>query len=147
MDIERIKESNTIGFNKGDHIIIQEKIDGANAAIRYDSVTDTIIAQSRKQILNINNNLRGFYEWSQTLDKKLVKSILGNNLILFGEWLCSHTVKYPDDKYNNLYSYDVYDSLVFKQSLGELYIHHIYKQYIVNCIVRIINGDSHLFDF
>ena len=110
MDIERIKESNTIGFNKGDHIIIQEKIDGANAAIRYDSVTDTIIAQSRKQILNINNNLRGFYEWSQTLDKELVKLVLGNNQILFGEWLCSHTVKYPDDKYNNFYSYDVYDT-------------------------------------
>ena len=110
MDIERIKESNTIGFNKGDHIIIQEKIDGANAAIRYDSVTDTIIAQSRKQILNSNNNLRGFYEWSQTLDKELVKSVLGDNQILFGEWLCSHTVKYPDDKYNNFYSYDVYDT-------------------------------------
>ena len=110
MDIERIKESNTIGFNKGDHIIIQEKIDGANAAIRYDSVTDTIIAQSRKQILNSNNNLRGFYEWSQTLDKELVKLVLGDNQILFGEWLCSHTVKYPDDKYNNFYSYDVYDT-------------------------------------
>ena len=47
----------------------------------------------------------------------------------------------------NLHSYDVYKNFAYKQSLGELYIHHIYKQYIVNCIVRIINGDSHLFDF
>ena len=49
--------------------------------------------------------------------------------------------------YGKLYSYDVYDNLVFKQSLGELYIHHIYKQHIVDCIVRIVNGYSHLFDF
>ena len=110
MDISRIKENYANGFNKGDYIVIQEKLDGSNCAIRYDSVTDTIIAQSRKQILNINNNLRGFYEWSQTLDKELVKSVLGDNQILFGEWLCSHTVKYPDDKYNNFYSYDVYDT-------------------------------------
>ena len=110
MDIERIKESNTSGFNKGDHIIIQEKIDGANAAIRYDSATDTIVAQSRKQILNSDNNLRGFYEWSQTLDKELVASVLGDNFILFGEWLVPHSIKYPDDKYNHVYFYDVYDT-------------------------------------
>lgn len=88
MDIERIKEGYAYGFHKGDHIIIQEKIDGANCAVRYDSETDEIIAQSRKNILSLSNNLRGFWEWSQTLDKKLVKSILGDNLVLFGEWLC-----------------------------------------------------------
>ena len=40
MDIERIKENYADGFHKGDHIVIQEKIDGANCAIRYDSETD-----------------------------------------------------------------------------------------------------------
>lgn len=40
--------------------------------------------------------------------------------------------------YGKLYSY--------KQSLGETYI-HLYKQHIVSCIVRIVNGYSHLFDF
>ena len=110
MDIERIKESNTSGFNKGDHIVIQEKIDGANAAIRYDSKTDEIVAQSRKNILGVDNNLRGFYEWSQTLDKELVKSVLGDNLIAFAEWLCPHTIKYPIDKYNHAYFYDVFDT-------------------------------------
>ena len=110
MDIERIKESNITGFNKGDHIVIQCKIDGANAAIRYDSATDTIIAQSRKQILNSDNNLRGFYEWSQTLNKELVKSVLRDNLIAFCEWLVPHTIAYPNDKYNHAYFYDVYDT-------------------------------------
>ena len=48
--------------------------------------------------------------------------------------------------YGKLYSYDVYKNFVYAQSLGEAYI-HLYKQHIVNCIVRIINGYSHLFDF
>ena len=110
MDIERIKENYADGFHKGDNIVIQEKIDGANCAIRYDSETDEIIAQSRKNILSLSNNLRGFWEWSQTLDKKLVKSILGDNLVLFGEWLVPHSVKYPEERYNHAYFYDVYDT-------------------------------------
>lgn len=109
MDIERIKENNVNSFEKGDYIVIQEKIDGANAAIRYDFETDMIIAQSRKNILGLENSLRGFWEWSQTLNKELVKSVLGNTLIAFGEWLVPHSVKYPEEKYNHAYFYDVYN--------------------------------------
>lgn len=110
MDIQRIKENYAEGFHKGDEIVIQCKIDGANAAIRYDSETDSIVAQSRKNILSLSNNLRGFWEWSQTLDKELVKSVLGDNLVLFGEWLVPHSVKYPEERYNHAYFYDVYDT-------------------------------------
>ena len=53
MDIERLKPTFADGFQKGDYIVIQEKIDGANAAIRYDFKTDNIVAQSRKNILDI----------------------------------------------------------------------------------------------
>ena len=128
MDIQRIKPEYADGFNIGDYIVIQEKIDGANAAIRYDSETDTIKAQSRKNILGIGNNLRGFYEWSQTLDKELVKYILGTRYILFGEWLVPHSVEYPNEKYNNAYFYDIYDTVEQKylpqtevrQRIGEL---------------------------
>ena len=110
MDIQRIKPEYADGFNVGDYIVIQEKIDGANAAIRYDTETDTIVAQSRKNILGIGNNLRGFYEWSQTLDKEIVKSVLGDNLILFMEWLVPHTLPYPEERYNHAYCYDVYNT-------------------------------------
>lgn len=44
MDIQRIKPEYADGFSVGDYIVIQEKVDGANAAIRYDSETDTIVA-------------------------------------------------------------------------------------------------------
>ena len=46
MDISRIKEdteltvANTNGFEVGDLIVIQEKVDGSNAGIAYDIETD-----------------------------------------------------------------------------------------------------------
>ena len=109
MDIERLKESFVDGFHKGDYIVVQEKIDGANFSIRYDAENDTIAAFSRKNPLDFSNNLRGAWQWAQRLDKELVKDVLKTNLVLFGEWLVSHTIVYPQDKYQNAYFYDVYD--------------------------------------
>ncbi|MEE5994413.1 MAG: RNA ligase family protein [Oscillospiraceae bacterium] len=108
-DIERIKLDLIDNFVKGDNIYIEEKIDGANCSIQYDAETDTVVACSRKQILTPVNNLRGFYEFAQKLDKNKVMEILGENLILFGEWLVSHSVRYPDEKYNQMYAFDVYE--------------------------------------
>ena len=107
-DIERLKENNADTFQPGEHITITEKADGSNCAIRYDSETDSIVAQSRKKILDETENLRGFYQYAQTLDKNLVKKFLGDDLILCGEWLVSHNVKYPDNAYNKMYVFDVY---------------------------------------
>jgi len=109
MNIERLKPVSVDSFEVGDHIIVQEKIDGANFSIRYDSSDDTIKSFSRKKVLDFKNNLRGAWNWSQTLDIELFKSIMGDNLILFMEWLVPHSVKYPDDKYNHAYCYDIYD--------------------------------------
>ena len=113
MDISRIKEdtelteSNTNGFEVGDHIVIQEKIDGSNAAIAYDSDTGKLVAFSRKQELNELNTLNGFYNWVQTLNSDEFKEY--PNYVFFGEWLCKHKVKYIQDAYKKFYFYDVYD--------------------------------------
>lgn len=113
MDISRIKEdtefteSNTKGFEVGDHIVIQEKIDGSNAAIAYDVETDKLVAFSRKKELNETNTLNGFYNWVQTLDSNLFKEY--PNYVFFGEWLCKHKVKYVQDAYKKFYFYDAYD--------------------------------------
>lgn len=109
-DIERFKPAFLDGFSTDDDIVIQEKIDGANCAIRYDAETNTVVAQSRKNILNTSNNLRGFYEWTQMLDVERVKEVLGENIILFGEWLVPHSVVYPKERYNKAYFYDAYDT-------------------------------------
>lgn len=110
MDIERLKVKYVDGFQPGDNIVVQEKIDGANFSIRYDEESDSIKAFSRKKLLDLGNNLRGAWEWSQKLDKDLVHSVLGSTLVLFGEWLVSHTIVYPDAKYQNAYFYDVWDT-------------------------------------
>lgn len=110
MDIERLKDKYVDGFQPGDYIIIQEKIDGANFSIRYDEGVNSVKAFSRNKPLNLSNNLRGAWEWSQRLNENLVQEVLGNTLILFGEWLVSHTIVYPDDRYQNAYFYDVWDT-------------------------------------
>ena len=46
-----------------------------------------------------------------------------------------------------LYSYNVYKNFAYSKNLGETYIYHIYRTHIVNCIVRIVGGYTHLFDF
>ena len=75
MDIERLKPSFIEGFEVGDDIVIQEKIDGANFSIRYDKEDNSVKAFSRKKELNFSNNLRGAWEWSQKLSVDLIKSV------------------------------------------------------------------------
>lgn len=108
-DIHRLKTTYANDFSIGNHIIIQEKIDGANACIRYDLENDQIIAQSRKCILSDGNTLRGFYTWAKSLNTKQF-SILGNRFLVFGEWLVPHSIKYPNEDYNKFYVFDVYDA-------------------------------------
>lgn len=107
-DIERLKESNVTLFEKGEPITITEKIDGANCSIRYDAEKDCIVAQSRNNILTPENNLRNFYFYAQKLDKGKVKTLLGTDLILYGEWNVSHSVPYPDETRNKMYIFDLY---------------------------------------
>lgn len=110
MDIENLNMKMADSFYKGDRIIIQEKIDGANVSFQYDSETDSLNSFSRNQILSADNTLRGYYDWVQKLDKELVKSVLGDRLRMFGEWLVKHTVKYPEERYNTMYCFDVFDT-------------------------------------
>lgn len=117
MDIERFKEKYADGFTTNDDIVIQEKVDGSNFSIRYDNENNIVRAYSRKTELNEQNNLRGAYEWSQSLNVDLVKKVLGNNLVLFAEYLVKHTVVYPEERYNNVYCFDVYDTLQEKYLL------------------------------
>jgi len=109
MDIEVFKTKISDGFNKGDHIVIQEKIDGANASYQYDDETNSIKGFSRKQEVGLKNNLRGFWEWTQQKLRLQDYKDFGH-IRVFGEWLVSHSVPYPKDKYQKFYCYDLYDT-------------------------------------
>lgn len=110
MDIQRLNPAFSDGFQRGDRIVVQEKIDGANFSIRYDESDGTVKSFSRRKILDPLNNLRGAWEWSQTLDPAKVRDVLGGNLILFMEWMVPHSVNYPQERYKNAYCYDIYDA-------------------------------------
>ncbi len=110
MDIQNLDTRISGFFHEGDEIIIEEKIDGANASFQYDKETNSLSCFSRNQPLSKSNTLRGFYNWVQKLDKEKVKEVLGENLRMFGEWLVPHTVNYPDEKYDKFYCFDVFDT-------------------------------------
>lgn len=113
MDISRIKEeteltvANTNGFEVGDQIVIQEKVDGSNAGIAYDVETDKLVAYSRKNELRFDMTLNGFWNWVQELSIEPFRKY--PDYVFFGEWLVSHTIKYIADAYKKFYFYDVYD--------------------------------------
>lgn len=108
LDITRLKEKYAGGFRPGEFIIIQEKIDGSNAAIAIDE-NGEFVAFSRRKQLTPQNNLSGFFEFVQKQNKELFSKYLGNRFIIFGEWAVKHTVRYPDEVYKNFYVFDVYD--------------------------------------
>ena len=114
MDIPRIKEEtdelsvkNTEAFEAGNHVVIQEKIDGANASIRYNADTGKLSAFSRNQEVFDNKSLKGFWSYVQTLS---VEKFVGTEAyVIFGEWLIPHAVEYRPEAYNKWYVYDIYD--------------------------------------
>lgn len=143
MDISRIKENegselimnNIDAFQPGDIIQVSEKVDGANASIALDD-NGNLVAYSRKNELNYQNTLRGFWNYVQTLDKEKFQDL--EKYVCFGEWLVSHTVKYNVDAYDKWYVYDMYDteteewlpqSIVkeFAKTHGLEYIHVLYE--------------------
>lgn len=140
VDIRVWSEDNSKGFQEGDFIVVQEKIDGANFSIRYNSEKDSIVSFGREDRLSLGNSLRGAWEWSQRLDKEAVKSVLGSNLVLFGEWLCPHTILYPEEKYQTVYFYDVWD-LEKKQYLPQEQVRGIVSQLGFNQVPVLYEGE------
>lgn len=108
-DIERLKDKYAPAFKAGEHITITEKIDGANASIVVNE-DGTLTACSRRNELNQDNTLQGFYGFVQTLDASIVSAALTSRYILFGEWLVKHTIRYPEDKMKQFYVFDVFDT-------------------------------------
>lgn len=115
MDISRVKEdtelteANTGAFEVGDEIVIQEKVDGSNAAIAFDDESGTLVAFSRKKMLTYSSTLNGFWNYVQLLDPHKFADVPYKNYIFFGEFLTPHTIKYKPEAYGKWYFYDVFD--------------------------------------
>ena len=110
ISIERLKDKYRTAFSKGELITVTEKIDGANASVRYDETTDSLVGFSRNRQVSEKESLQGFFGFVQTRNKNEFKAVLGTRYIIFGEWLVKHTVKYPADAYRKFYVFDMWDT-------------------------------------
>lgn len=108
-DVVRLGHKSTVGvLNDGDDIVVQEKIDGANASFKRDGNIRRVLCFSRNTQLDESNGLRGFYQWAQST---VEPSRLEPNYIYFGEWLVSHKIQYRPESMNQFYLFDVFDTV------------------------------------
>lgn len=119
IDIQNIREEdtelrnrNTYAFDEPCIIQITEKFDGSNACACYDKETDTMVAFSRKQELNFQNTLNGFWNYVQSFSDKTIEMFKTRpNYRVFGEWSNKNKIVYNDTgKVKHWYVYDIYDT-------------------------------------
>ncbi|ODB76032.1 RNA ligase family protein [Bacillus velezensis] len=104
-NIVRLGHRTTEGvLTENDYVVVYEKLDGANASFTLNSDTYEMEAFSRNRKLDSENNLRGYYDYTQKIDPE----DLNRDYIYFGEWLVKHKVDYGVNK-NEFYLFDIYD--------------------------------------
>jgi RNA ligase-like protein len=105
-DLEQVAFSSL----RGKHVIIEEKVDGANAGVSFDE-SGNVLLQSRGHYLTGGPREKHwtlFKQWAAVHEDSLF-DILGNRYVLYGEWMfAKHTVFY-DLLPHYLMEFDVYD--------------------------------------
>lgn len=94
----------------GKHIVVEEKIDGANSAISFDG-EGNLLLQSRGHYLNGGFRERHYNllkQWAN-VNQDLFFDVLGSRYIMYGEWLyAKHTVFY-DALPSYFMEFDIFD--------------------------------------
>lgn len=104
MDVIRHGKSGThLTIEGNPEIVIQEKLDGANASFKKEN--GQIKCFSRNTELDESNTLRGFYNWVHTT---INPDELAEGYIYFGEWLVRHKLSYGENE-NQFYLFDIYN--------------------------------------
>jgi len=81
---------------EGRHVVIEEKLDGANAAVSFDE-EGKLLLQSRGHFLTGGGREKHFTLFKQwaTAHTGALREILGSRYVLYGEWLfAKHTIFY-----------------------------------------------------
>lgn len=78
-------------IEKGEKIVIQEKIDGSNTAIYNDN--GKIRLYSRSNELTGEDGLNGFVKYARERENKILE-YLPNGSVLYGEWLNQGKINY-----------------------------------------------------
>ena len=118
-------------------ILIQEKIDGANASFRKDD-DGNLRVFSRNTELDEDNNLGGYYQWAiENINPK----DLNPNTIYFGEWTNKHKIDYGENE-KKFYLFDVYvDSTSFSQYMPFSFVEYWAEKLNLNLVPVFYHGE------
>lgn len=107
-------------IEKGEKIVIQEKLDGSNTAIYNDN--GKIRYFSRSQELTGEDGLGGFKKWIQQKEDKILEN-LPNGYVLYGEWLGQGKINYnslaKQEKIEPYYAFDLVKEIINKPTEDE----------------------------
>lgn len=95
----------------GRHLVVEEKVDGANAALSFDA-EGRLLLQSRGHYLTGGGRERHFdalKRWAHERSAAL-KDILGSRFIVYGEWLYAKHTVYYDALPHYFLEFDVLDT-------------------------------------
>ena len=108
--IERLGSSEVDGLLAGD-VVVQEKLDGANLTVAWDSDKEGLIVASRNQVVSVcgepPNGFNGAIEYVNCHPgfKKLFEIL--PQWVLRGEWLVRHSINYAPEHMRKFYVFDV----------------------------------------
>ncbi len=95
---------------KNKYIVIEEKVDGANTAISFDSQGELLL-QSRGHYLTGGYRERHynlFKQWAMA-HKEAFYNVLKNRYVMYGEWLYAKHTVYYDNLPHYFMEFDIYD--------------------------------------
>lgn len=108
------------GYEEGQEVIIQEKIDGSNTAIYNDNGKIRLFSRSNE--LTGEDGLGGFVRWIRAKEDK-IKKFLPFGWILYGEWLEQGKINYnslaKQGKIEPYYAFDIASGIELKEKYNE----------------------------
>lgn len=133
--IMRLGKEETEGILEGT-VYIQEKIDGANCSVYYDSLLQEIVICSHsREIARIGESkekilyeFRGLIDYIKNHSNIINMIKQGTDYIFYGEWLVKHTVAYPEELYQQVYFFDIYNKITHEYTDLELAI-EVFEKY------------------
>lgn len=107
-------------IEKGEKIVIQEKLDGSNTAIYNDD--GKIRLFSRSQELKGEDGLGGFVKYAKTRENKILE-FLPKGYVIYGEWLSQGKINYnslaKQGKIEPYYVFDVAKEIINRPTEDE----------------------------
>lgn len=108
-DDKRLGEGDSLAFIADDSLIVEEKLDGTNVGIHFES-NGSLVLQCRGHLITegMHPQYDLFKQWTAS-KRHVLEERLGERYLLFGEWLyAQHTVVYRALPHY-FFEFDIYD--------------------------------------